>query len=411
MTARSARVGAVVVGILLVGLLLRGPIVAVAPVTATIRGELDLSSAQLGLLTSLPVLCFAIMTPFASRLIGRAGANLATTIAIVGVGAGSILRSAGGLEATIVGTVLIGAFVTIGNVVVPVIIRRDIPRPRVGIVTGAYTSSLNVGSMITSIATAPLAEQFGWRGALVTWTAFSLLALAGWLLAIGPRAAARWGTVRPTIETGAIDTVAVDTSGIPVPRRSARTWTSATAVLLSLAFAGQAFSYYGLTAWLPTILADEVGLSASAAGTGSSVFQVAAIAGALGVPLIAARRGLTVAVCLVAVTWLSAPIGLLLAPEAWLLWGTLGGAAQGGGITVVFVLVVHLSRSGAHARGLSAMVQGVGYALAATAPTLVGAARDATGGWVVPLLVVLGALLVFTGCGFAGAYRTRSRAA
>ncbi len=409
MTARTVRTSAVVAGILLIGLLLRGPIVAIAPVTAIISGDLGLSSAQIGLLTSLPVLCFALITPLASKLIGVAGANIATTIAIVGVGIGSIVRSAGGLDATIVGTVLIGAFVTIGNVVVPVLIRRDIPTARVGIVTGAYTSSLNVGSMITSIATAPLAEQFGWRGALLVWTGFCVVALAGWILAIGGKAATRWGPVRPAIETGAIGTVAVDTRGIA--RREPRTWTSATAVLLALAFSGQAFSYYGLTAWFPSILADEVGLSTAAAGTGSSIFQVAAIAGALGVPLIAKRAGLTVAICIVAVLWLSAPIGLLLAPEAWLIWGALGGAAQGGGITVVFVLIIHLSRTGAHARGLSAMVQGVGYALAATAPTLIGAVHDATGGWMAPLLVIAAALLVFSTCGFAGAYRTRSRAA
>lgn len=409
--ARAAKVGAIVGGIPLIGLLLRGPIVAVAPATGIISADLGLSSAQIGLLTSLPVLCFAVMTPFASRLIGVAGANVATTIAIVGVGIGSILRSAGGVEVTIAGTILIGAFVTIGNVVVPVLIRRDIPSARVGIVTGAYTSSLNVGSMITSVATAPLAEQFGWRIALLAWTSFAALALAGWLVAIGPRAATRWGPVKASVETGAVDTVAVDTRDIPITPGRPRTWRSATAVLLALAFSGQAFSYYGLTAWFPSILEDEVGLSTASAGTGSSVFQIAAIAGALGVPLLAKRLGLTVSLALVAAVWLCAPIGLLVLPDGWLVWGLLGGAAQGGGITVVFVLIIQLARNGVHARGLSAMIQGTGYALAATAPTLIGAVRDATGGWTAPLLIILGALLVFTGCGLAGAFRTRSRAA
>ena len=31
--------------------------------------------------------------------------------------------------------------------------------------------------------------------------------------------------------------------------------------MLTIAFAGQAFAYYGLTAWLPTLLADEQGMS------------------------------------------------------------------------------------------------------------------------------------------------------
>ena len=58
---------------------------------------------------------------------------------------------------------------------------------------------------------------------------------------------------------------------------------------LTLAFCGQAFSYYSVTAWLPTLLADTRGLSLAASGASASLFQVAAIAGALGVPLMADR--------------------------------------------------------------------------------------------------------------------------
>ncbi|MFX6250302.1 hypothetical protein ABTF88_20110, partial [Acinetobacter baumannii] len=86
-------------------------IVAVAPITGQISGELSLSAAQAGLLTTLPVLCFALMTPFASLFVGRAGANFATTTAILGVGVGSIVRSAGGVEATVAGTIIMGAFI------------------------------------------------------------------------------------------------------------------------------------------------------------------------------------------------------------------------------------------------------------------------------------------------------------
>jgi CP family cyanate transporter-like MFS transporter len=393
-----------VAGIVCIGFILRGPIVAVAPVSGEIGQDLALSAAQIGLLTSLPVLCFAVMTPFASIFVGRAGANVATTVAILGVGIGSIVRSAGGVEATFVGTIVMGAFITIGNVVIPVIIRRDVPTARVGIVTGAYTSAMNVSSMITTLATVPLAAAFGWRGALAAWIGFVVLAAAAWLVATG-RAAFRWGPLKPAIETGAFDTVAIDTRGIPIAAPEPRTWRNLSAVLLALAFAGQAFSYYGLTAWLPSILVDEVGYSASAAGTSSSVFQIAAVVGALGVPLISQRIGIPVTFGVVAALWISFPLGMILAPDAWLAWGFLGGVAQGGGITVVFMLIVQLAMTGTHARRLSAMVQGVGYALGATSPALIGAVHDATGEWTLPVGVVLIATLVFSVAGLAGALR------
>ncbi|MDO9398341.1 MAG: MFS transporter [Herbiconiux sp.] len=405
---RAARAGLptlLVVGIVFIGFILRGPIVAVAPITGTISDDLALNAAQAGLLTSLPVLCFALMTPFASLFVGRAGANFATTVAIIGVGIGSIVRSAGGVEATFAGTVIMGAFITIGNVVIPVIIRRDIAPARVGIVTGAYTSAMNVSSMITSLATVPLAAAFGWRGALLAWLGFVLLAAAAWLVAVRPSGAFRWGPLKPALETGAVDTVAIDTRGIPLAAPEPRTWRNLSAVLLALAFAGQAFSYYGLTAWFPTILEQELGYSAGAAGTSSSIFQIAAVVGALGVPLVSQRIGIPRALMIVGVLWVSFPLGMMLAPEAWLAWGFLGGVAQGGGITIVFMLVVQLAFTGTHARRLSAMVQGVGYALGATAPTLVGAVHDATGAWTLPIAVVLVATLVFAGCGLAGALR------
>ena len=393
------------IGIVVIGLILRGPIVAVAPISGLITDDLALTAAQMGLLTTLPVLCFAVMTPFASLFIGKAGANFATTVAIIGVGIGSIVRSAGGLEATIAGTIIMGAFITIGNVVIPVIIRRDIPTARIGIVTGAYTSALNIGSMTTTLATVPLANLFGWRGALLAWLGFVVLAAIAWLVAIGPRRAVKWGPIQLAIETGAVDTIALDTRGIPLATAGPRTWRSLSAVLLALTFGAQAFSYYGFTAWFPSILADELGYSAGEAGTSSSIFQIAAVVGALGVPLISRKLGPPRTFAIVAALWIMFPLGMILAPTGWLAWGFLGGIAQGGGITIVFMLIVQLAFSGTHARRLSAMVQGVGYALGATAPSVIGAVHDSTAGWTIPIFVVLGATLVFTGCGLAGAIR------
>ena len=402
---RPARPVLLLVGIIAIGLILRGPIVAVAPIAGEISDDLSLNAAQVGLLTSVPVLCFALMTPLASLLIGKAGANLATTVAIIGVGVGSIVRSAGDIGALLAGTILMGAFITIGNVVIPVIIRRDISPARVGIATGAYTSALNVGSMITTLATVPLANALGWRGALLAWLGFVVVAAAAWLVAVGPRRALHWGPLTPALETDAVDTVAVDTRGIPLTAREPRTWLSLSAIFLSLAFGAQAFSYYGLTAWFPTILEQELDYSAGEAGASSSIFQIAAVVGALGVPLLSRRIGIPKTFSLVSVLWVSLPLGMMLAPAGWPVWGFLGGVAQGGGITIVFMLVVQLALSGAHARRLSAMVQGVGYAIGATAAFLVGAVHDATGTWTLPIGVLLISTIVFAASGLTAAIR------
>jgi CP family cyanate transporter-like MFS transporter len=105
----------------------------------------------------------------------------------------------------------------------------------------------------------------------------------------------------------------------------------------------------------------------------------------------------------VTVLWAALPVGLLVAPSLWALWCCLAGIAQGGGITVVFIAIVRRSRDLTENRRLSAMVQGAGYVVAATGPLVIGAVHDATGGWTVPLLVILGAVVVMAVAGAASA--------
>ena len=135
----------VVVGIVLVALSMRGPIIAPTPVVADIQADVGLSAAAAGLLTGLPVLLFALTTPVASRVIRRAGPEAAVLLCLLGVLAGTVLRSAGPAPVVLAGTVVIGAAIAVGNIVVPVIIRRDVPWRRTSAVTAAYTAALNVG--------------------------------------------------------------------------------------------------------------------------------------------------------------------------------------------------------------------------------------------------------------------------
>jgi MFS transporter, CP family, cyanate transporter len=199
-----------------------------------------------------------------------------------------------------------------------------------------------------------------------------------WVLAFGSRA------FRPT---------AVQSSGRGrgAGKRASR-WIT---VGLTVAFAGQAFSYYGVTAWLPSLLADELGMTAAAAGAGSSLFQILAIAGGLGVPLVARFASTTSVGLTLGLLWLTVPLGLLLAPELWWLWSSLGGVAQGGGITLIFTAVIRLARDQASAGRMSAVVQGAGYCFGAVAPTLLGYVHGASGSWTGPLLMVLGSVVLF----------------
>jgi CP family cyanate transporter-like MFS transporter len=379
-----------ITAIVLLALNMRGPIVAVSPVTEMIRADLGINGGTAGLLTSLPVLCFGLATPPASALLARLGVGRGVLVALAVLLVGIVVRSLDGLPAALAGTVLIGVAITVANVAVPVVIGRELSE-RSGAVLGAYTVAMNVGSMITLSLTVPIADASGWRFALAAWGALVVVAAVVW-----------WWATR-SLRDDTDDSAAA--SAEPA-EASPRWWRRPVVWGLTIAFSGQAFAYYGTTAWLPVLLADELGMTPAAAGVSASIFQIAGIAGAVGVPVLlrwfAAPR---VAVAAVVLAWIVLPLGLLLLPSGWALWCAVGGAAQGGGIVAILALIIRNARDLAENRRMSALVQGGGYTVAATGPFVLGAVHETSGGWTAPLLVVLASITVLAVAGWLSAGR------
>lgn len=375
---------ALTIVVVLVGASLRAPIVAVAPVAREIGSDLAVGAAVVGLLTSIPVLCFAVFAPLAIGIVRRGGADFALTVALGGALVGCIVRSTGGVAVALVGTAVMGAFIAIGNVVIPIVIAREYSAHRAHTMTGVYTSALNVGTMTVTVATAPLSSAIGWRWAILSWAVFGLAALVVWIPLRGLRAAL---APSPGPRSRAAE-------GSTAVLRHGPTW------LLAAAFAGQAFAFYAMTAWLPTLLADQ-GFSGAAAGAISAIFQVAGIAGSLLLPVVTLRASLRVAAIAAGVAWLTVPLGFLFAPGLWLVWCAVGGLAQGAGITIVFIMINGFGDDAHTTAGRSGFVQGFGYAVAAAGPLLLGALHEATHAWVLPLVVVLVAVVLFAVAGIA----------
>ena len=140
--------------------------------------------------------------------------------------------------------------------------------------------------------------------------------------------------------------------------------------MLTIAFAGQAFAYYGLTAWLPTLLADEQGMTRDQAGAASSIFQICALIGAFGTPVIINRFGGPLTAFLVnGALWSALPLGLLFAPDLWAVWSALAGSRPGrrvrGGLHRGGAARSETQREN---RQLSAIVQTGGYCVACLGP-------------------------------------------
>ena len=416
---RTARSGSLLllVTLVIVAFNQRVPITNIPPIIENIAQDLSLTSAQAGLLTSIPVLCFALMTPFASMIIGRVGTHKAIYVALALVLTGQIVRPTGYFAVALVGTVMIGCGIAVGNVSIPLIIARDF-RKHSAAVTGAYSASMNSMSAVATLVSVPMASAWGWRWATVSWGLLAIVAAIMWRRAnTGAQATAGDSRVAGTSESGpgadgdgtASASASPTKPQLPADRHTNQ-HTSHQALrtaphlgkrfglltaLLCIGFAMQSAAYYAATAWLPTIVHARLGLDPAAAAGMSAPFQLLAVVGALAMPFALSRRARYWAVSIaISAFWLSLPLGLLFAPGQLWIWVILAGIAQGGNYTLIFTLIAHRAPSLAAARRSSAIMQTFAYTCAAIAPTALGALSSATAGWNAPLAAIAAMLAI-----------------
>lgn len=374
---------------------LRSPITAVPTVIGTIRADLGLSPTVVALLTSIPVLCFGLLTPLASTLIARTGVQRAILVTLAGAIAGTLLRPLGGAPSMLLGTLLLGASLTIGNIVSLQVIARDFPK-RMGMVTGLYTAAMGVGTMFTSSLTAPLAELGSWRLALAGWVWMPVVTLLLWLAVNRLRCLAATAVPKMVPAMGSASTCPEK----PL-RKMPMVW------LLSIALLVHLFDYYGITAWLPTYLMERNAMTATQAGLAATAFQVLAMLGSFGVPVLVRYWSLGRVLSVMGALWMVTPLWMLLGPSHWLAWSILAGIPQGGSFVTIFMLIMQSARNIDENRRLSTVIQGVGYAFASLGPIVIGFLRERTAEWNASFLLmsVLPVSLVLIGVAVTALYK------
>lgn len=375
------------VGVILLALNLRPLVVAIAPLLQVIRADTGMSATEAGLLTTVPVLCFGLLAPFAPVLGRRLGIEPALLAAMLVILVGDLVRLAPWPVALFGGTVLIGTGIAVANVLIPSVVKRDFPG-RVAAMTGLYTMTLSGGPALAAGLTLPLTQVtgLGWRPALGLWGLLAVVAIVVWLPQVRRHTRVR----------------AEEASAQAHPARGL--WRSPLAWAVTGYMGLQSLSFYTLAAWLPTVLVSA-GMSGGLAGAMLSVWNVVSIGAAFLAPRLAGR-GIPAGLLVLAGvgSHLLALAGLLVAPIAGVyLWVTLLGIATGSAISLALLFIVQRAPDTRHAAQLSSMAQSYGYLLAATGPFALGALHDLTAGWTIPLLLLAALLLPQALTGLAAA--------
>jgi CP family cyanate transporter-like MFS transporter len=310
---------------------------------------------------------FAPPGPLLAARLGSSAA-LAACLAVM-AGAGVLRALAPGATTILLLTLPIGIVMGLAGPLMAVVVKEQFAT-RPAFATGVYATGLVLGSTISSAVAVPLADRTGgWRGALLVLAAAGGAVLAAWLLL-------ERGHGRPR---GPREPLRLPR----LPLRSPVAWA------LCAAFAFEGFTFYGTTAWLPDAFVER-GWSDAEAGALLGVVLGVGLPFGLLVPWLADRAGsrrlyLTSSAALLALSM----AGIAAFPGGAWVWASLIGAAFGALFPLILTLPLDVADDAREVGAASAMMLGVGYVLAAAAPFILGAARDATGGFEVSLWLLV----------------------
>ena len=363
--ARAGSAGPLfVLGVLLLSLNLRPAVTAVPSVLDEIGLRQHYSSVVLTVLTTVPVICFAVFSPVAGRLGRRFGDERGLGLAITAIAAGQLLRVVDPSTGFFAGTVIACAGIAIMNVLLSSLVKRRAPQ-RAAQLLGAYLAMLYLGAMAGSAAGVPLYRadhgSLGW--ALGIWAVPAAVAALAWTPQLRRR------TLDPDTPAG------TELTHSPLAR-SRLAWSVT-------AFMGlQSLTFYASLSILPDLYRSR-GLDASTAGLVNTMLSVGGVITAVLAPVVVARfhvgRALLVGAPLAStvapVAPLVVPLGAAL-PMAFVL-----GLGQGVSIALALYFIMARAATPAVAGTLSAMAQGVGYLIAVAGPLVAGLLHSATGSW------------------------------
>ncbi|AEJ31188.1 hypothetical protein LGMK_05650 [Leuconostoc sp. C2] len=362
-------------GIIMIGMVLRLPFTSIPPILDTIAKSQHIPVGQLGILTTIPLLSFALFSSFAPQTAKKFGLERTFTFMLMLVVIGSLMRVIN-TPFLYLGTLLIGIGIAHMNVLLPSVIRMYFPM-KIGPMTSLFTFSMMLATALGVSVAAPITALAGWHVFIFILTIILFIALIIWL----PNDHYVKKQDKPLVV------------GVPVKAQSI-IWRNKYAWLL-LFFCGiQSAMFYVLIAWGPT-MAIQAGLSPAVAGVFSGVNSLIGLPFSLFIPTLIARitgrqrQLLMVSLSVVGI------IGylLLLYPTGsfgyWLTVNLLIGMSTASLFPYLLTTFSLKTNTPSQTAQLSGMVQSGGYLIAALGPALFGYAFWFFNSWKPQIITIL----------------------
>ncbi|HFI0451028.1 TPA: MFS transporter [Streptococcus suis] len=360
----------IIAGIVMLGVVMRAPFTALPSILTDIATSLGVEVSSLGILTSIPLIMFALCSSLAPKLAAKFGMEklMALVLLVMVLGSGIRVFS---LPLLFIGTVLVGATIAFINVLLPSLVAANFPK-KIGFYTTIYITLMGVAATVAAMIAVPIVTATSWQVFIYLITAIVFLAFLIWLPNVKNNH--RFETKNQQEQTGSL-------------------WKNRAAIAF-LIFGGlQSVLYYTEITWLPTI-SQSVGFTKAEAGLMAGIFNLTAIPMSMIIPAILSRQTKEMRRNIMLGTSSATLLGLALMtflPSNFILWSILhiilsfSNAALFPYMMLGFTLKTSNSQATAQ---LSGMVQTGGYLIAAFGPGLLGYSFPLFGSWM-PLILAL----------------------
>ena len=387
------------IGVVLVSLNLRTAVTSLSPLLGVIDAEIGLGAAGMGLLGMIPTAMFAVWGVLTPVVLRRMGLEMLTVVAMAAAAIGQLLRAVAHDPWVMgAGSIIALTGMGIGNVVAPPLVKKYFPR-HVAVVSMAYITGLQLGTVVPALVAVPVEEAAGWRVSIGWWAVLAVVAAIPWIFEL----------LRPGTPTGApTDSGDGASAGsgsgadpgsgtaVATAQQRIRPWRSPVGVALALFFGTNSLGTYAFFTWLPAV-AESIGMTRAEGGLALAVYSAIGLIAALVVPWVAGRVDDPYVVVVVSVlSYLAGFAGLLWAPDLapWV-WICLLGVGPST-FPLCLTLINLRTRTQAGSAALSGFSQGVGYTAASLGPIVFGMLLNGPGlgAGLAFLTVVLGVMTV-----------------
>lgn len=372
----------ILLGIILLGMILRTPITSVGAIIGPLKNLLEINNTVAGLITTIPLIAFAIFSPFVAKISNKIGLEKTLYLAAIVTSIGLLLRFYINTSVFFVTTFIIGVGLTVGNVLLPGLAKKYFPE-NLGVMTGFYAVVMNVSASVAAGVSYPIlssnvgGEKFSTGLAVNIWLIVSILNIVIYAI---------------ITKNSKSERIEDKKSGGKGYLRSLKMWS----VMLSMGL--QSALFYCSVSWFAEIMISK-GFTPSEAGLLLSISQFAQFPSTFLVPVLAEKiKNKLIIPIFIAMGYVASLIGMIYIQGNFALmtiYIVLFALAGGGSFSYVMYLFSAKSKNEEEAADISGLAQAGGYWLAAIFPPLLGYVRDVLNWDVAIYILIMTASLLF----------------